>query len=305
MNVLNLPSDVSWSLVATGLLGLVLARQAIIASYGIDILERLSAWCSKNFIALSSLLLIAAPFLFPYLLRQARETSGEFSAASIDRALTILATATSIFIGNSYLENFRGRREQKKIAKLLVVGLESHLEQLPEIISRLNGTLMEGEAEHLKKKVELLQNDSIYEIALKQIGGLDFQHLSLIADYSRKLNSTLGAIVGEVDPALKTQHLNLSIVGPCRKKLEELQIDAMLNVMLLSKKVIKDDKKFDEYKELAAFHYSLRAGSRTGKQSLKRVELVFEEFGLLSDLESACRVHKEREEYWKEQEIHD
>ena len=88
-------------------------------------------------------------------------------------------------------------------------------------------------------------------------------------------------------------------------------IDAKLYIMALSKRILQDDDKFNEYKELVKNDYSLirinvenydfnseMYDSLTRNDPLKRTELLFEEFGLIAELENTYNLKKIEFEKW-------
>lgn len=293
---MSLPSEVVWSLAITGLIGLWLIGQSVLISYQVNLLKPLIDWFNKRFIILPSILFLITPFLIPYLINQISESRNGLIITPLDRALTILATASSIFIGNRYLEGFRKRQEQKKIAKLLISSIQGHLEQLQTILTYLNGTLSESDAQLIGVEVNQIQNDYIYESALKQIGVFDLKDVNLISEYSRTLSSILRDILTSYDKEKK--NTNVTFQAYSKRKTEALMIDAKLYIMALSKRILQDDDKFNEYKELVKKDYLLikihgkRWGfnpemynSLTRNDPLKRTELLFKEFGLIAELE--------------------
>ncbi len=245
---MGLPSEVVWSLAITGLIGLWLIWQSVKISYKVDILDTLSNWFNKRFIILPSILFIITPFLVPHLIEQISESRNRFITAPLDRALTILATASSIFIGNRYLEGFRKKQEQKKIAKLLISSIQGHIEQLQRIIIYLKGTLSESDAEVINVEVNQIQNDYIYESALKQIGVFDLKDVDIISEYARTLSSILRDILRSYDKERK--FTNVAFQSFLKRKTDALIIDAKLYIMVLSKRILQDDDKFNEYKKL-------------------------------------------------------
>jgi hypothetical protein len=88
-------------------------------------------------------------------------------------------------------------------------------------------------------------------------------------------------------------------------------IDAKLYIMALSKRILQDDNKFNEYKELVKNDYSLirvrgeKSGfnseiydSLTRNDPLRRTELLFEEFGLIAELENTYNLKKIEFDKW-------
>ncbi|MBD1807352.1 hypothetical protein H6F98_18125 [Microcoleus sp. FACHB-SPT15] len=300
---MSLPSEVVLSLAITGLIGLWLIWQSVMISYQVDILDTLSNWFNKRFIILPSILFIITPFLVPYLIKQISESRNGLIIAPLDRALTILATASSIFIGNRYLESFRKRQEQKKIAKLLISSIQGHLEQLQVILTYLSGTLSESDAQLIGVEANQIQNDYIYESALKQIGVFDLKDVNLISKYSRTLSSILRDILTSYDKEKK--FTNVTFQAYSKRKTEALMIDAKLCIMALSKRILQDDDQFNEYKKLVKNDYSSTRvrgekyefnsemyDSLTRNDPLKRTELMFEEFGLIAELENTYKLKK-------------
>jgi hypothetical protein len=96
-----------------------------------------------------------------------------------------------------------------------------------------------------------------------------------------------------------------------KRKTEALMIDAKLYIMALSKRILQDDDKFNEYKELVKNDYSLIRiyGEKydfnsemydplTRNDPLKRTELLFEEFGLIAELENTYNLKKIEFDKW-------
>ena len=306
---MTLPSEVVWSLAITGLIGLWLIWQSVMISYQVDILDTLINWFNKRFIILPSILFIITPFLVPHLIEQISESRNRFITAPLDRALTILATASSIFIGNRYLEGFRKKQEQKKKAKLLISSIQGHIEQLQRIMIYLKGTLSESDADVINVEVNQIQNDYIYESALKQIGVFDLKDVDIISEYARTLSSILRDILRSYDKERK--FTNVAFQSFLKRKTDALIIDAKFYIMALSKRILQDDDKFNNYKELVKNDYSLiringkkygfnseMYDSLTRNDPLKRTELLFEEFGLIAELENTYNLKKIEFEKW-------
>jgi hypothetical protein len=47
-----------------------------------------------------------------------------------EKILLVLATVTSFLMGNRFLEGFKKNQVEKKVAKMLVASMESHLDNL-------------------------------------------------------------------------------------------------------------------------------------------------------------------------------
>lgn len=234
---------------------------------------------------------------------------GAFIMAPLDRALTILVTASSIFIGNRYLEGFRKAQEQKKIAKLIIVSIQGHLKNLEEIFRRLNGTLSKNDVSVINALVDQIQDDYIYESAIKQIGIFELEEVDVISNYSRILNSILSDTI-----SCSKGEFSIHFQGFLKKRIKGIMIIAKTYIMILSKKLLQKEDKFNEYKELVKndyalikihdgkFYSSAMYGLLGSNDILKEIELLFKEHGSFTALEDAYKTKKQEYEKWVETE---
>ena len=74
---------------------------------------------------------------------------------------------------------------------------------MQRILRYLKGTLSESDAEVINIEANQIQNDYIYESALKQIGVFDLKDVDLISEYSRTLSSILRDILRSYDKERK------------------------------------------------------------------------------------------------------
>jgi hypothetical protein len=310
MNI-NLWSEVIW-IVITSLIGSWLIWQAIKIQSNVDILKISINWFSDRPIVLPTLLFLILPFLSTHLLHdllnEGQNTSKNiqigFLDKILDKVLLIFATTTSFFIGNRYLEGFKKNQEEKKIAKILIVSMEGHLEYLYQISKNLSGTILsDSEIENIESRINQIQKDHIYESALKSIGVLKIQYVDLICKYDRDLNSLLDSISKSYEKS--TRHINVHSLGDIKSQIKDIVISNKRYIMKLSREILYDIDIFNQYKELVMRDYiedrRLREiqyidfkkfiNSEFEQEMpipslvMMKIESLFKEYGLLQELE--------------------
>jgi hypothetical protein len=189
---MNLHSEVILNLALTSLIGLWLIWQAIKINSNIDIFQIVVNWFRDRPIILPSLFFSISPFVSAYIFHNLQPDFNQiFDNKILVQVLTTFGAVISIYIGNRALESFRKIQGQKKVAKIIIVSMEGHLDNLEEILKYLNENLSESLMHRIDNKVNQIRKNYIYESALKEVGILASKHIDIISKSSIALNSIL------------------------------------------------------------------------------------------------------------------
>ncbi|WP_016950852.1 hypothetical protein [Anabaena sp. PCC 7108] len=253
MNI-NLTSEVIWNLVLTSLIGLWLIWQAVKINSEIDILKVSVDWFSDRPIILPSLLFLVSPFLSTYIFHNLPPNFNQiFDNKILVQVLTTFGAIISLYIGNRILESFRKTQEQKKIAKILIAGMEAHIEDFEKLNINIKKWISKLQRESLERMFNNIKKDYIYESALKSVGIFEIKYIDIISKYSRKLNHITDEILNiyELDQNQKTYRVTSgleSYLDNLKKQINMLTISALLNSMILSREILQHEDKVKEYK---------------------------------------------------------
>ncbi|WP_141105959.1 hypothetical protein [Nodularia sp. NIES-3585] len=228
----------------------------------------------------------------------------------------------SIYVANRFLESFKKNQEQKKVTRIIIASMENHLHNLEEILKYLNEVLTKSQMNKIYNQVNQIKNNYIYESALKQVGILTSKHIDIISKSYIALISLLDQMPRlydkqreEQDEQSKTyvslgydkqrERKNEQSKTYVRLSIEELIINTKLDIMLLSREILQDDEKFNAYKKIVQNLYSQMKvhidkryifnehGDRINSDhyesltmniTLERIEKLFEEYSLLTEL---------------------
>ncbi|MBD2694746.1 hypothetical protein [Anabaena catenula] len=292
MNI-NLPSEDIWSLVVTSLIGLWLIWQAVKINYKIDIFKISVNWFSDRLIILPSLLFLIAPFLSTYIFQNLLTESNKISDNKTSILQLLTTFGVGIYIGNRALESFRKTQEQKKIAKILIASMEAHLEYLNKIKQNLSGTLNKSNINNIESIINHIKTDYIYESALKLVGIFDSQTIDFIYRYSRNISSDMDEILNSYEKINGfIGETKLPILG---EKIEALLMEAKLCIIILSKEIVQDDDKFNNYTKSIIDEYG-KNRAKGVMESFATLEMqdiliitekLFEGYGLRSELDAS------------------
>ncbi|MBD2386459.1 hypothetical protein [Cylindrospermum sp. FACHB-282] len=254
MNI-NLPSEVIWSLAITSLIGLWLVWQAVKINSDIDILQLSVNWFRDRPIILPTLVFLISPFLSTYIFRNLPPDLNKiFDKTIIAQVLTTFGSIISLYIGNRYLESFRKTQEQKKIAKILIASMEAQLECFNKIKQNISGSrLSTSEINNIEGIINQIKKDYIYESALKLVGIFESQTIDAIYRYSRNLNSSLDEILNSYKKI--DGFIGFPKVWILDEKIKALSMEAKLCIIILSKEIVQDDKKFNIYTKIIIDEY--------------------------------------------------
>lgn len=316
----NLSSEsIFLSLAVTSLIGLWLIWQAVKINPGIDIWKISVNWLSDRLIVFPSVLFLISPFLSAYIFQNLQQDYNKiFDNRIIAQLLTTVGTVISIYIGNRALESFRKNQEQKKIGKILITSMESHIEYLKKM--DIKPEISRSERESIENRSRKTTQDYIYESALKSIGILEITYINIISEYSRQLNSVTDEILNTYNPIpryiVNDESQILYILPPgskpyLKEQIQNLIIFAHLNIMIISKEILQDNNKFYESKSnLKEIYISQRRdweqykerckvldGNRDYSDSnifidlkkplgLKETEKIFKSYDMLAELEN-------------------
>lgn len=310
MNI-NLSSEIIWILAVNSLIGLWLIWQTVKIYPGIDILKISVNWFSNRPIILPSLLFLICPFLSTYIFQNLSQYFNNkiwenkiIAQLLLTQSLTTFGAVISIYVGNRALESFRKTQEKKKIAKILIASMEAHLEYLNKIkeIFGDGNSFDKSEINKIQSIINQIKKDYIYESALKLLGIFDSQNIDAIYKYSRNLNSSLDDILNsfeKVDRFMIRTDLNILKV-----KIKVLSMEAKLCIITLSKEIVQDADQFNNYKKLIIDEY---ANNRTEddihgfspleiQDILKRIVILFEGYGLHSEIDASYNQEKNCDE---------
>jgi hypothetical protein len=222
-----------------------------------------------------------------------------FDNKIIAQLLTTFGTVTSIYIGNRSLDSFRKTQEKKKIAKILVAGMEVHLEYLNKIQHNLSGTqLKKLETNNIERIINQIKTDYIYESALKLVGIFDSKNIDVIYKYSNNLNYFLDDILNsyeKIDGFISYTHLLI-----LKEKIKAISMEAKINIITLSKEIVQDNDKFNTYTKSIIDEYGknkakgeMHSFSTLEIQDiLERVQILFKDYGLHSEIDASYNKEK-------------
>ncbi|MEA5550431.1 hypothetical protein VB713_05460 [Anabaena cylindrica UHCC 0172] len=298
MNI-NLPSEDIWSLVVTSLIGLWLIWQAVKINSEIDILQLLVNWFRDRPIILPSLLFLISPFLSTYIFHNLPPNFNQIVDNKIlVQVLTTFGAVISFWIGNRALESFRKTQEQKKIAKIFIASMESHLEYLNKIKQNLSITLNKYNINNIESIINRIKADYIYESALKLVGIFDSQTIDFIYRYSRNISS-------DMDEILNSYEKINGFIGTTKftilsEKIKALSMEAKLCLIKLSKEIVQDDDKFNAYTKSIIDEYGKNRAKGVMEsfatlemqEILRLTEKLFEGYGFLPELNASYNEEK-------------
>lgn len=226
MNPYVLPT-VFWSVLVTSLW---LSWQSVMVAYKINILTCLSNWFKNRPIILPTIFFIVSPFLTTKIFQ-------DFSLV-ISTPLTIITTAASIFIGNRYLEEFKQNQEQKKIAKLLIISIQEHLKYLKPIPNALTKDVSKEHIESIKRKINRINSDNLYQESLAKSGLFTTEVLAYIINYNQILKTITDDMLTN-NNVFKGANYTQSIT---RARIASIQLEGNLCIIVLNQKIMKDQK---------------------------------------------------------------
>lgn len=319
---MNLPLEVILSLILEILIGLWLIWQAIKINSNTDIFQIVVNWLRNRPIILPSLVFLMFPFLALHIIQDLlKVTNVVINNSSVnnmyisdkvfEKILLVLATVTSFIIGNSFLEGFKNNQGKRKVAKIIIASMESHLDNLEEILKYLNEKLSESLMNRINNKVNQIRKNYIYESALKEVGILTSKHIDIISKSSISLNYIIDETPRVYD--LQNKSEDAKSKKYVRIGIEEIVINIKLDIMVLSREILQDNEKFNIYREKVKDVYSqmkihinepyildeheqttinIHYSSQNMEKILERIETLFDGYSLLTELNDSYNKKK-------------
>ena len=315
---MNLLLEVILSLVLEILIGLWLIWQAIKINSNTDIFKIVVNWFTDRPIILPSLVFLIFIFLAAHIIQDLLKVNNVDIINSsfnniyiIDKVFEKILYVLAFLIGNSFLEGFKNNQGKIKLAKIIIASMESHLDNLEEILKYLNEKLSESLMNRINNKVNQIRKNYIYESALKEVGILTSKHIDIISKSSISLNYIIDETPRVYD--LQNKSEDAKSKKYVRIGIEEIVINIKLDIMVLSREILQDNEKFNTYREKVKDVYSqmkihinesclldeheqrtsnIHYSSQNMEGILERIETLFDGYSLLTELNDSYNKKK-------------
>ncbi len=250
-----------------------LIQTSFVVSKKLNIFEYVSNWFEDRPIILPSICLLIFPFFIffgldkigyfevnQHTIKSINSEFLSFDLRSNDSpffewlrtVFTVITTAFGIFINNKYLENSRNKKEQKKLANILIPIIEGHIVRtmrLDNYCKLFSAHLDKQKLERIHSYENSIKNDSSYQDCLAKIGVYNTKITRAILEYSQYLNYFIDELNMNIENKDGLIHIDSSFTY---RKLDKIVvIRCRLVIIILSKLILEDEKLYqDEIKSI-------------------------------------------------------